>query len=170
MASDTENHFADFIYKFLLQRYITNRSISDVQIMLQKDEFFKNKDLKITPIQKWNKNTKFLLEMNDKKYLLVLGEKNLHKYKKRLELIGDYFKNLAQVVYFNENDSYLLLAYYGNGEGIPLAKCQLDYEDQKWVFISLKAILDEIHSHKIPFINLSFIFKIMIGMTLLLLI
>lgn len=155
MASDTENHFADFIYKFLLQRYITNQKITDIQALLQMDDFFKNKHFKISPIQNWQKNTKFLLEMEKQKYLLILGEKNLNKYKKRLELLGDYFKNLAQVVYINENGSYLLLAYYGNGEGIPLSKCQLDSEEQQWVFQSLKNILNEIHSHKSPFINLS---------------
>lgn len=155
MASDAENHFADFIYKFLIQRYITNQKITDIQALLQKDDFFKNKHFKILPIQNWNKNTKFLLEMENQKYLLILGEKNLSKYKKRLELLGDYYRNLAQVIYINENDSYLLLVYYDNGEGIPLSKCQLDSEEQQWVFQALKNILNEIHSHKSSFINFS---------------
>lgn len=126
-----------------------------IKELLETINFFKNTEYEILPIQKCNKNYKFLLTMQNKKYLLIFGEKNIQKYKIRFQKLGKYFEQLVGLQYMDEENNFLLLDYYGNGEGTVLSQCKLNQEENEFIADKLKKILDSIHQHKSPFINLS---------------
>ncbi len=116
-----------------------------IKELLETINFFKNTEYEILPIQKCNKNYKFLLTMQNKKYLLIFGEKNIQKYKIRFQKLGKYFEQLVGLQYMDEENNFLLLDYYGNGEGTVLSQCKLNQEENEFIADKLKKILDSIH-------------------------
>lgn len=129
--------------------------MEEIREILEKDEYFRNKEYRLTPIQKRNKNHKFLLEMEQKKYILIVGEKRIQKYQIRFHNLDEFYKALVGLEYINPENNILLLTYYGIGDGIPLANCHLKKEDNELIAKELKELLDTIHKHTSPFINLS---------------
>lgn len=129
--------------------------MEELNALLDSIDYFKGKKYKIFPIQKWNKNEKFLLEMEDKKYVLITGEKNIKKYKIRLNKLGNYYKEIIGFKYINEDSNVILLDYYGNGKGLALSKCILNKEEDELIANQLKELLDNIHKNKSSFINFS---------------
>lgn len=133
--------------------------MEELNILLNSLEYFKGKKYKIFSIQKWNKNSKFLLEMENKKYVLITDKKSIQKYKIRFNKLGNYYETIAGLKYFDEDNNILLLDYYGNGKGIPLSECILSKEDNELVATQLKEILDNIHKNRNSFVNLSIHFE-----------
>ncbi len=129
--------------------------MEEIKELLENDSYFQGKEYLVFPIQKWNKSHKFLLEMQNTKYLLIIGEKNIQKYKLRFLALGNYFKQLVGFKYINDKDNILLLDYYGNGEGKTLSQCNFNTEENELIADKLKILLDSIHQHKSPFINFS---------------
>lgn len=133
--------------------------MEEIKQILEKDNFFTNKNYQIVQIQKWNKNTQFLLLMDNKKYTLILGEKNIQKIKNRLNSLDEYYKEFVGLKYLNDSLNIALLDYYENGSGVPLSKLSLSEEENIYIAEQLKKIMDNMHSHKRKFVCLSTHFK-----------
>lgn len=135
--------------------YKEGKKMKEIYNLLEQYAYFDGKSYEIFPIQKWNKQTKFLLVMENKKYMIIIDEKTINKYQIRFAKFGDFFKNLVGLKYLSEDGKIILLDYYENGEGKTLSAYQTEEIDNNSIAEEIKKTLDSIHEHKSEFLNVS---------------
>lgn len=59
--------------------YKEGKEMKEIYNLLEQYAYFNGKSYEIFPIQKWNKQTKFLLVMENKKYMIIIDEKTINK-------------------------------------------------------------------------------------------
>lgn len=125
---------------------------------LNEYEFFLGKNIEIYNIQDYGRNSKFKVKINEKYYTLMLDEKKIALYIRKLNILGDNFKKIIGFCYLSDDNKILVLDYYGNNKGIDLVKiensnyCIIDSHKYS---IELKNIIDNFHSNKVDYIDFS---------------
>ena len=132
--------------------------LDNLYVFLNKYEFFKQLGkYEIFPIQDYGRKSKFKIKTESKVYTLILTDKRIKPYIRKFKELGESFKKIVGYRYLSEDENILVLDYYGDGKGIDIVKLEKNgfyIEDDIYVN-QLKNIIDNIHSNKTEFIDLS---------------
>ena len=128
--------------------------MKEIENMLKKYDFFKEKEFTIFSIQDYSRKSKFKMEIDGKYYTLILSEERIEPYLNKMRVLGENFKKIVGFQYLSEDKKVLILDYFGNDNGIDLIKVNNtlvnnDYE------LQLKNILDYFHSIKLQYVDFS---------------
>lgn len=128
--------------------------MNEIEKILKKYDFFKEKEFEIFGIQDYGRKSKFKLKMGEKYYTLILEEERIKPYINKFAVLGDNFKKIIGFQYLSQDKKVLVLDYFGNDKGIDLIKADNnlivgDYD------LQLKNILKSIHSNKQNYIDFS---------------
>lgn len=130
--------------------------LDDLYETLNKYEFFKNiGSYEIFSIQDYARRSKFKIKTKDKTYTLILTKERIEPYIKKLEKLGESFKEIVGFKYLSDDEKILVLDYFGDEKGIDIVKLErAGFKVEEDTYIEqLKKIIDNIHTKRMDFID-----------------
>lgn len=118
--------------------------------------FQKMPGYKIRNIQDFGRCSKYLIEYQDKYYTLLIKKKTINCYIQKLESFDTFFKDTVKLIWYSEDRKVMVFDYYGGIDGHDLTYYHRNsIELPSNLSDRLITLLDNLHSHKAKFINVT---------------